>query len=579
MLYELKLMDTVAGVGCFAALPGPNLSLHQVLDHLRAAPLDDFMHQFALELLGKLRTRKVEQYIDQVREHPAQDPMLAALLYEACLSHFRLLGLRERLENVPGLEPETLSQHTPSVILRSHRLADQFLHRQWSKRFAANRMDHTPLPAPWDVDTPLPCAVAELRDAGESVPASAIRERLAASLPPARERKPALETALHALERLTKAGAFATPEMRHKACLSPFARLRHWNFKLSVKNGRNDYSFSGMQTSYGRGLTEDAARASYAMEVAERFSSYVSVGRKGIAGITGPSELFHGDQDAALAHGRALDPRDLRTEVPYAGQELWWMEGECATEQGHAPTRIPLQLVSLFCNLDEPALFGALGSTGLASGNTMHEARAAALCEVVERDADAVQPLDMRRCFRIATEDPELRQHLDALEENGIHVWFQDVTTELGVPCYRSLVIGTRGDVNQGMGCGLDGRRALVSALTETPYPFPGPASAPAPEGLPVRDLEELPDWSTGSAEGDLLVLERTLLANGHTPHYADLTRKDLEIPVCRAVVPGLEIVGDFDRFTRMSPRLFRNYLRLFDTPQPGDATPRRQTD
>ncbi|MGE4292154.1 MAG: YcaO-like family protein [Desulfovibrio sp.] len=566
MLYELKLMDTVAGVGCFSAMPGPNLSLNQVLDHLRAAPFDDFMHHFALDMLGKLRTRKVEQYMDAACAKPDKDPMLAALLYEACLSHFRLAHLRERMD---GLDLGMLARNTPGVTIRSHLLPDQNLHREWAQRFAADRMDHAPLPAPDQDGLALPYAEAELRSLPAGVPASELRQHLADRLPPAKERRPALETALAALKKLDQAGAFATPEMQHKACLSPFARLRHWTFKLSVRNGRNDYTFSGMQTSYGRGFDADSTRASYAMEVAERFSSYASVGRKGISGISGSPELVHGSLEEVRAmdqtKDRALDPRALRSEVPYQGQQLYWMRGECATGGGLVPALIPMQLVYLFCNLDEQSLFSGLGSTGLASGNTMAEARVAALCEVLERDADAVQPLDMRACFRLETDDPVIQKHLNALEECGIHVWFQDVTSELGVPCYKSMVIGTRGDVNQGMGCGLNGQRALLSALTETPYPFPGPATSPAPEGLPVRRLEDLPDLSAGSAEGDLLILEQTLLANGYTPHYADLTRKDLEIPVCRAIVPGLEIVSDFDRFTRLSPRLFRNYLRLFE--------------
>lgn len=567
MLYELKLMDTVAGVGCFAAMPGPNLSLNQMLDHLREAPFDDFMHHFALQQLGKLRTRKVEQYIAEVCADEHRDPMLASLLYEACLSHFRLTHLRERMD---GLDAAELSRHTPSVTIRSHLVEDQPLHTEWAKHFAANRMDHTPLPTPEQAGpdgTPLnlPYAESELRTPLQAVAAAAIRARLIGTLPPSQDRKPALETALMALERLDKAGAFASSEMQHKACLSPHARLRHWLFKLTVKNNRNEYTFTGMQTSYGRGMDEASARASYAMEVAERFSSYASLGRKGISGISGPSELLHATLDQARSIGNSLDVNALRTEVPYSGQALYWMHGECAGVDGTRPSLIPMQLVYLFCNLDEQNLFSALGSTGLASGNTMAEARVSALCEVLERDADAVQPLDMRDCFRIETSDLAVQKHLDALESCGIHVWFQDVTSELGVPCYKSFVLGMRGDVNQGMGCGLNGRRALLSALTETPYPFPGPEGSPAPEGLPVRRLEDLPDLSTGSADGDLQVLEQTLLANGYTPHYANMTRKDLDIPVCRAVVPGLEIVSDFDRLTRLSPRLFRNYLRLFE--------------
>jgi ribosomal protein S12 methylthiotransferase accessory factor YcaO len=53
-------------------------------------------------------------------------------------------------------------------------------------------------------------------------------------------------------------------------------------------------------------------------------------------------------------------------------------------------------------------------------------------------------------------------------------------------------------------------------------------------------------------------------MENGLQPHYADITRGDLNIPVVRAMVPGLELMYDFDQFSRLSPRLFANYLGLF---------------
>ena len=40
-----------------------------------------------------------------------------------------------------------------------------------------------------------------------------------------------------------------------------------------------------------------------------------------------------------------------------------------------------------------------------------------------------------------------------------------------------------------------------------------------------------------------------------------DLTRKDIGLPVVRAIVPGMEIIGDFDEFSRVHPELFEKYL------------------
>ncbi|MDO9630325.1 MAG: YcaO-like family protein, partial [Humidesulfovibrio sp.] len=219
-----------------------------------------------------------------------------------------------------------------------------------------------------------------------------------------------------------------------------------------------------------------------------------------------------GSLDEVSAGGRALDLSRVRLEVPYEGQRIHWMPGEERFEGGLRPMLVPVQFVYLFCNLEEQSLFSALGSTGLASGNTLAEAKAHALGEALERDAEAVTPFDLSRCFRLAARDEQVARLLADYEEAGLHVWFMDCTSEFGVPCYKAIVTGHHGDVNKGMGAHLSGTRAAVSAMTEIPFPFPGPATLPVPEGLPVRVLEDLPDYSTGSAEGDLLVLEQVLV-------------------------------------------------------------------
>ena len=224
---------------------------------------------------------------------------------------------------------------------------------------------------------------------------------------------------------------------------------------------------------------------------------------------------------------------------------------------------VPVQAVGLFCNLDEPALFLSPGSTGMASGNTLDEAKAGALTEMFERDAEATVPWRRSQCFTLeARGNHPLAVLLADYARRGIHVWFRDITTEFGVPCCQSFVTQADGSVVRGAGAGLSGSGALLSALTETPYPYPnGPASAPAPAGLARRRLEDLPDYRLDSPARNLRLLETVLVSHGHAPVYVDLTRDDLEIPVVRAIVPGLELTADFDVFSRPSVRLFRRYL------------------
>lgn len=561
MRYELRLMDTLSGVGCFAAHPGPNLSFSEMVEHLRQNPLDDFMHQHLLYKMGEHRTRKVEKLMAEVQDQGrVTDPVLAAVLFESCLGHERFAHLLPRMA---GLDAAELSRHTPAVHLRSYLLTDQPLHNAWVMRMQANIVAHEPLPAPGAMGLEAPYRKEDL-PAGKAVTAADVRARLASSLPPGKTRRPAPETYAHAIKQLEAKNVFIGPEMAHKASLSPVALLRHWVVDVSVKSGRMGYTLSGMQTSYGRGLDMESARASYSMEVAERVSSYASIGVRGVMGLTRPCPVVHGSYAEVAASGQALNPADVRLEVPHAGQKLYWMPAQERFAGGLRASQVPVQFVYLFANMDEQSLFSALGSTGLASGNTMAEAKVHALGEVIERDAEAVTPFDLSRCFRLEADDERVAKLLRDYEDCHMHVWFMDCTPEFGVPCYKAIVTGRHGDVNKGMGAGLSGPRAAVSAMTEIPYPLPGPATAPAPEGLPVRKLEDLPDHSTGSAEGDLLVLEETLLANGCGIHYADLTRADLGIPAVRALVTGLEWVSDFDRFSRLSPRLYANYLRQF---------------
>lgn len=560
MRYELKLMDTQAGVGCFAAMPKQNLSFSAMVDHLRQAPYDTYMHEHLLDGLGRHRPKKVEKLINGVMtDNGSSDPVLTALLYEACLVHGRL---EKYLPMFEGVDVNSLNDNLPTIRIRSHQLEDQPLHRQWAPLFANNFSFHEPLPAPKEAGLAAPVNEDDL-PSGHAYTAEQARQELEGSLPEPKERKPLEETSSYALSVLEKVDAFVGPAMAHKASLSPVNRLRHWMVDVRCSNGRHSDSLSGMQTCYGRGLAEANAEASYSMELAERFSSYASFGGNAIRG-------YEKNYPLTLAafeelEQEAVDLSKVRLEVPYSGQRINWFEGHRPDESGCIkPIMIPAQFVFLFCNLDEQHLFSALSSTGLASGNTLSEAKVSALLEVIERDADATIPFDMSRAFRIESDDPQVNFLLEQYEEMGIHVWFLDMTPEFGVPCYKSVVLGARGGLDKGSGSDLNGRSALISAMTETPYPFPGPRSAPAPEGLPVRRLEDLPDHSTGSAEGDLMVLEKTLMENGFIPAYADMTRKDLRIPVTRAIVPGLEINSDFDRYTRISPRLWANYLRMF---------------
>ncbi|WP_027722153.1 YcaO-like family protein [Maridesulfovibrio zosterae] len=561
MRYELKLMDTLSGTGCFAAFPGPNLSFSEVLDHLEAHPFDEFMHRHMLDMLGKHRTRKIQKLIKEIKGK-SDKKVLAALIYEAVQTHPRLESLKAEVER--DFDAKELKNYSPTLHLRSFLLPDQPLHNKWTSIFADNMEQHDELPTLEEAGIPELYKTEEL-PSNIFTTAATIRDNLDAKkkLPPAKDRAPMAEVTANANKKLDGIGVFLGPQMRQKGCLSPFSVLHHWMVDNSTKNGAFSNSLRAIQTSYGRGFTYEQACVSCAMEVAERVSSYASIGKSGVTGRTNDLPVIQGTYEEISKIGPALDPNLLTLETPYESQSLWWMPADKFNGDEYVDTWLPVQHVFLFCNLDEQNLFSGLSSTGLASGNTFAEAQLSALLEVLERDSDSTVPFDKKKCFTIETSDPEVQKHLDDLKACGINVWFQDMTSEFGIPCYKAFAVGKHGDINKGGGCSLNGRRALLSALTEVPYPFPGPPTSEAPKGLPTRKLEDLPDLSTGSAEGDVMVIEKTLTANNFFPHYVDLTRKDLDIPVTRAIIPGLEIVSDLDKFSRISKRLYRNYLDI----------------
>ncbi|MFO7643680.1 MAG: YcaO-like family protein [Desulfosarcina sp.] len=553
--YELRLQTTATGVGYFACAPVAATPFEAAVAYLRQKPLDSFMHKFALDQVAALDPQKVLALLAQT---DGRDPVMEALLHEAILLCPDLSDCRSTLD--PG-RTRVLAAHTPQIFLSTQQRPHHDSQQQWTRIFAENLLGHRPLPNPAQTGLPA-CYDPAMLPPGPAVDVKS----LWAATPEVREQTqapaPSPETtAATALTRLEQLKLLADIEMRHVASLSPIALLRKWHLKTRVRSGKLDFTFSGIQTSYGRGLSLEAARASYAMEIVERCSAFASFEAHGVRGFTTPYTLIKARwSDLRVNGATALDPNTLGLEAPYRNTPLFWLQGQTASGQ---PLWVPVQSVFLFCNLDEAQLFSGLGSTGLASGNTPAEARVSALLEVIERDCEATVPFYPQRCFRLETSDAHLGKLLADYRSRGIYPIFQDLTSEFGIPCFKCFVVNREGQIVKGTGAHLNAKRAVISALTETPYPYPyGPPCQPPATITPTRQLESLPDYATGHSAGDLALLEAVLTANGFEPIYIDLTREDVGLPVVKALVPGLELIADFDDFSRVSPRLFRNYLR-----------------
>ncbi|MFO7708440.1 MAG: YcaO-like family protein [Desulfobacterales bacterium] len=559
--YELRLVATEAATGYFGAVPQPEPGDAAALDYVRSHPNDEFMRRHLMRLIQGWDDQRLRETIASTAD---SDPFLLALLWEACL--FRACS-RSWVLPLPAETLPSLSTQTPLVYIRSHLLEDRSLHERWAAIFRSNVLEHRPLPAATDLDLAAPCSQVGAHPFLE--PHRTLKALFEKSGRDS-DRSDAVGMSAEqvhalALERLRVAGVVLGAEMRHTASLSPIALLRTWRMKSSVRLDRHDYTLSGELTAYGRGLDLAAARAACAMEIVERCSAFASFDSRGAVGFRKEHRLARGRLSDLQKEGlELLDPNELALEAPYRDVPLYWIDAEERTAAGIRSILVPAQYVFLFCNLDEEKLFSALGSTGLGAGVSPEGARLSALTEVIERDCEGTTPFDPALCFEIETSDERLNALIERYRANGIHVQFQDLTPPFGLPCCKCFVVNPDGQVAKGTGAHLNARRALVSALTETPYPFPGgPASRTAMEGLTRVPVEALPDYSSGVASQDLQLVEELLLANGFRVIYADLTRRDVGLPVVRAIVPGMEILADFDRFSRIHPRLYANYRKL----------------
>ena len=596
--YKYTHTQTEATTGYFSCEPDPRPSLDEALAYLASHPLDEFMRRHILTRMTAVPAKEAADRIRRTFAGSVPPPPIQALIQELALLAPPWAQDDPLFAPDPNFEGDTAgAEATPMILLRWQRLPDRDLHTEWGRRFAANIQHHRALPAPADMGLPplyrnpevLLLSGADAFGTDEptspgfrapglspafTAPFSAhirdVHAEHAARQPSDTVpyvRPPSEETAALAEERLIAADIIAGGQMRHIASLSPIALLRPWTVRASVRQGRHEHSLEGRATTYGRGLSLADARASCLMEMVERASAYLSLSEDGIPGLASPCPVISGTRTSVLAdHGQALDPNDYPLEAPYRDSPLTWMAGTAAAST--ETVYVPVQMVSLFCNLDEIALFDSPGSTGIATGRTMEEAKLAALLEILERDAEATTPFAKASCFTLtadSTTDPLIASLLADYAARGINVQFQELTGPMGLPAYKCFVMSPKGAIARGHGAGLSARRAVISALTETPFPYPdGGPSGPTLRKLPAKNLQEFPDYSLATPARSLAMLEDLLIRNHRPPVYVDLTRADLGFPVVRAFIPGLELAADTDAFSRVPLRLYANYLRMW---------------
>jgi ribosomal protein S12 methylthiotransferase accessory factor len=320
-----------------------------------------------------------------------------------------------------------------------------------------------------------------------------------------------------------------------------------------------------LSTSQGKGLDVDAARTSALMEAIELWHAEhlaLPLRRASYAELA---------QDAHVLDPTSLPLRRGAAFVP-ASRRLWAEAHDISRDQ---PVWVPHDMLAC----DEIDAFGGStfmqDSNGLASGNALPEAVVHGLCEVIERDAEALwrASSDMRRLDLTTVAEPYVVEIIERIERAGVVVAVWDITSDVGIPAYACGLIDPPGSSRwcvtgffHGFGCHLSPAVALSRALTEAVQVRltyiagsrddlfrdayrdvfdPGDQlelwREMTSEPPSVR-ASERQDLTTDTFEGDLRVLVDALARVGvDRVVMADLTRGDIGVAVVKVIVPGLE--------------------------------------
>ena len=594
--YKYTHSHTQATTGYFTCVPEGNFTLQELLELLVASPNDSFLRRFILLQASELTQEKIISVFDKWQSHMPET--LLALAHEM-LALFPPLGeTLKAILPVGGEKTTELAKFSPLVHLRTSPADNR--QKIWNNIFRENIHNHrlldslvkeqphalyTQKEGRWYyLDEAKPVASCFANTAKTTLPdvyASYLAEQAQhifiedekecpkvqgtceASQPKSTTQGAytADEVANIAEERLEQLGIIAGNYMRHEASLSPIGLLRPWNVHLQINDGSNRLALSGTGTTYGRGLDLGSAKASCLMEMVERASVYLSIQDGVVQERLHPTPILKASKSGLEKQGKkTLQLAHFPLDVTYADNEISWIAGKNALNE---EIYIPLQMAGLFCNLDEADFFDALPSTGIASHSSLEAAKLAALLEIIERDAESTTPYHKESCFTLVSCNPEVQQLLEMYKSFGVSVHFQDITGFLGVPAYQCFVMNLKGQVARGYGANLSAKKAIISALTETPFAFSKEPSAPPLRKLPNVMLEELPDYSQPTAKQNLHLLEKLLIQNNLVPTYADLTHKSLLFPVVHAFIEGMAMTAETDAFTKLPLRLWQNYLKL----------------
>ncbi len=325
----------------------------------------------------------------------------------------------------------------------------------------------------------------------------------------------------------------------------------------------------------GKGLTPTQARISAIMEGIERYSA----------------EL-HGDvlvrecMEEMIDSGKGIDPRELilpiYTMMRLKDMSIAWVEGTVIGS--NESVMVPASAVFHPYNSTADLSLFRSNTNGLASGNTLQEATLHGLCEVIERDAWSLSEVKRKVVSDVVIDGEAgiLKETMDRFTSKGVEVHLKNLTSDIGIPVIAAAADDTQlqdaGLLTLGIGAHPSPRVAALKALTEVAQSRLTQIHGAREDAVmadgnrrlgyervkrmnrlwfgkadSISGIDEIENVDKGDLRSNVVEIVGRIHDVGlRSVITADLTRKELGIPVVRVIVPGLEVFSiDSDRVGR----------------------------
>ncbi|OPY22945.1 MAG: YcaO-like family protein [Methanobacterium sp. PtaU1.Bin097] len=322
----------------------------------------------------------------------------------------------------------------------------------------------------------------------------------------------------------------------------------------------------------GKGATKSQAKASAMMEAFERYSAEINVE---------DAQMFetglYGEMEGAINPETLILPQQ---SYKADTTRLDWIKTVDVTddEEYLAPVNA---IYHPYIPRGGAVLFKS-NTNGLASGNRIEEAVYHGITEVVERDAWSIFEAKKKCRGEVVcdgTENPLIRDMLHKFDQSEIEVKLLDLTADVDITTIAAVaddtVLRDPALLSLGVGTHLNPEVAVIRALTEVAQSratqihgtredtnravFMRKAGYERMKRInkhwfsdshKLIDISHIKDKSKPTFKEDIETCVNILKKNGFDKiYYTNLTRREIEIPVARVIIPGMEVYSvDMER-------------------------------